>query len=73
MYKKGEPMVLVNFRLPQDALEDAVGYARERGISLSEWLREAVDMALQATAYNTVPAAGFCAALNLRGVGEDSK
>lgn len=48
MYKTGEPMVLVNFRLPQDALEDAMGYARERGMSLSEWLREAVDMALKA-------------------------
>lgn len=47
MYKKGEPMVLVNFRLPEDVLEDAVGYARERGMSLSEWLREAIDEALK--------------------------
>ena len=48
MYKKGEPMVLVNFRLPEDVLEDAMGYARVRGMSLSEWLREAVENALRA-------------------------
>lgn len=47
MYRKDDPMVVVNFRLPEDVLEYAVMRAMQRGITLSEWMREAIENALK--------------------------
>lgn len=47
MYHAGDPMVMVNFRLPQFDLDRVLEAASLRGITVSEWLREAVERSLK--------------------------
>lgn len=47
MYHAGDPMVLVNFRLPKEQKERVQMLADRIGVSLSDWLREAVERALE--------------------------
>lgn len=47
MYNAGNPMVVVHFRLQKDEKERLRELAREQGMALSDWLRDAVKRALE--------------------------